>query len=143
MLELPVTNPFALHLTVGDHDIDAQGHASNVAILGWMNQAAWDHSAALGWEVPAYQRIGGWFVVRRHEIDYHHRAMPGDKLIAYTWPSAIGKVSAERRHWIVRPADGALVAEGMNIWAYVDAATGRPKRIPAELLASFDPSRFA
>lgn len=143
MIKLPVTQPFALHLTVTESDIDAQGHASNVAILAWMNQAAWEHSANLGWDVAGYQRVGGWFVVRRHEIDYHHRAMLGDKLIAYTWPSAIGKVSAERRHWIVRQADGALVAEGFNIWAYVDATTGKPTRIPQGLRDSFDPARFA
>ena len=143
MIELPVSRAFVIHLTVGQADIDAQGHASNVAILSWMNRAAWEHSDALGWDVPAYQKIGAWFVVRRHEIDYHHRALLGEKLLCYTWPSAIGKVTAERRHYIVRAEGGAMIAEGMNIWAFIDAATHKPKRIPAGVAETFDPKNFA
>jgi acyl-CoA thioester hydrolase len=142
MIDLPVRHAFVMHLTVEARDIDPQGHASNVAVLSWMNAAAWEHSDALGWDVAAYQRVGGWFVVRRHEIDYHHRAVAGEKLLCYTWPSAIGKVSAERRHYIVRAEDSAMIAEGFNIWAFVDAKTFKPKRIPAAVAEAFDPAKF-
>ncbi|MEX0742667.1 MAG: thioesterase family protein [Phycisphaeraceae bacterium] len=142
MIEPPVANPFVLPITVRETEIDLQGHASNVAILGWMNRAAWEHSKAMGWDIPQYQQLAGWFVVRRHEIDYRSQAMLGDELLAYTWPSDLAKATAERRHRIVRPADGRIVAEGFNVWAFVDAETTRPKRIPPELRAAFDPARF-
>lgn len=142
MVDIPAANPFVLPVTVAESDIDPQGHASNVRIVGWMNRAATVHSDALGWPVERYQRLGGMWVVRRHEITYHRQAMLGDELTCYTWPSAAGKVTAERRHMIVRHADGELVAEGMNVWAFIDIATGRPKRIPPELHVSFDPANF-
>jgi acyl-CoA thioester hydrolase len=135
-------NAFAMPITVDQAAIDMQGHASNVEVLRWISRAAWAHSRALGWDEQAYRRLGAWFVVRRHEIDYLTSAQLGDELIVHTWPSAAGKASAERRHLIVRPADCAIIARALNVWALGDIVTGRPRRRPAELKASFNPAHF-
>ena len=140
-MELPAS-AFVLPVTVGDHDIDAQNHASNVAVVAWMNLAAWEHSKSLGFDVADYQRVGGMFVVRRHEIDYRAQALLGDELLCYTWPSYAQKATAHRQHRVVRKADGVLVAEGFNIWAFVNIATGRPTRMPAEVTQAFDPAKW-
>src|SRR5690606_17983078 len=71
---------FVLPLTVVPEDVDEQGHASNVRILGYMNQAAIAHSDALGYDVARYREVGGIFVVRRHEIDYLASAYEGERL---------------------------------------------------------------
>ena len=133
---------FIWPITVAPADIDAQGHASNVSVVQWMNQAAWEHSKALGWGVDQYRRTGGWFVVRRHEIDYHRPSYVGDALQCVTWPSGLGKAVAERQHRIIRPSDGSLIAEGLNVWAYIDAQSGRPLRIPPDLRDAFNPAKF-
>lgn len=139
---LPNANHFTWPTTVQPGDIDAQGHASNVSVVSWMNAAAWEHSKAVGWDVERYRQAGGWFVVRRHEIDYHRPSYAGDALHCVTWPCGLGKAVAERQHRIVRIADGALIAEGRNVWAYIDATTGRPLRIPPDLREAFDPAKF-
>jgi acyl-CoA thioester hydrolase len=133
---------FALPIAVEESAIDMQGHASNVEVLRWVSRAAWAHSRALGWDEQAYRKLGAWFVVRRHEIDYLASAQLGDQLIDYTWPSAAHKASAERRHVIVRPADGVVIARALNVWALVDIQSGRPRRLTPELCATFDPRRF-
>lgn len=143
MPQPPVSKPFVLPVTVSESDIDAQGHASNVAILAWMNRAAWQHSRELGWDVEQYRELNAWFVVRRHEIDYHGRALRGDELLCYTWPSGLAKATAEREHLIVRPADDTLIAKGYNLWAFVHAETTRPIRMPREVRTAFDPAKFA
>lgn len=135
-------NAFVWPVTVDASHIDPQNHASNVAIVDWMNTAAWRHSVALGYDTPAYERLGGMWVVRRHEIDYHLPALLGDQLHCVTWPSALGKVTAERRHRIVRVGDGRLIAEGVNLWAWVDRAAARPRRVPPELREAFDAAKF-
>ncbi len=139
--ELP-RNPHLMRVVVGEADVDAQGHASNVSVVAWMSQAAFGHSVALGYDAPDYERLGGMFVVRRHVIDYHERARLGEALSCYTWPTGLSKVTAERRHRILRETDGVLIAEGTNVWAYVHMETGRPTRIPRELRDTFDPARF-
>lgn len=135
-------NAFVWEVTVEPDDIDGQGHASNVCVVKWMNSAAWEHSKALGWDIEQYRQLGGWFVVRRHEIEYHRPSLLGDVLRCVTWPCGLAKATAERRHRILRGSDGALIAEGVNLWAYIDAATARPLRIPEVLRESFDPAKF-
>ena len=39
-------------------------------------------------------------------------------------------------------SDDVLIAEILNVWVYVDTETGRPKRIPAEVIETFDPANF-
>lgn len=137
----PAKTPFHLRLSVEPADLDAQGHASNVSVLAWMNRCAIAHAESLGWDYPAFRAAGGCFVVRRHELEYLLPAMPGDELIATTWCNAITKVRAERRHEVRRVADGALLAKGWNLWCWVDL-TGRPARLPPAVAAAFDPVNF-
>lgn len=126
---------FSVHVQPGD--IDPQGHVSNVTVLAWMNRAAVEHSAAVGFAAADYRRLGAMFVVKRHEIDYLHPASEADVLRCETWIDRIEKATAVRRHQITRPADNALIARALNVWAFIDAATGRPTRIPASILAAF------
>lgn len=134
-------NAFVLELTVGEDDIDALKHVSNVTIVKWFSRAAFKHSESLGYDAEAYHRLGAWFVVRRHEIDYHNSAKAGDRLKLYTWPSGLKKVTAERRYRLERD-EGAPIAEGLTVWAYVDAETERPKRIPQAVRDTFDPAKW-
>lgn len=135
-------NPFVLPVKVLPEHIDAQGHASNVAVLSWMNQAAIAHSAQLGYNASAYQKLQSMFVVRRHEIDYHRPARQGDDLLCATWLSLMERATAHRRHEIIRLNDHQKIATGLNIWAYVDTATGRPRRIHDQILVAFNPAHF-
>ena len=122
-------------------DIDDQGIASNVSIIDWMIRAAIAHSTSLGFDRFPYARLGGMFVVRRHEIDYHRSVRLGDELILRTWPSFMRAATAHRCHEVVNAA-GQLVAKGLNVWAYVDPASGRPKRMPTAVLEAFAAEHF-
>jgi len=129
-------------MTVVPDDIDDQDIASNVAVVGWMIRAAIAHSTDLGYDRVEYARLGSMFVVRRHEIDYHLSARLGDKLILRTWPSFFKAATAHRKHEVIRADDGAVIARGLNIWAWVNRQTGRPMRLPAEVTSAFDPAQF-
>ncbi|MCP4868983.1 MAG: acyl-CoA thioesterase [Proteobacteria bacterium] len=134
-------NAFELPMTVIADDIDEQGIAYNVTIIDWMMRAAIAHSTALGFDRFRYAELESMFVVRRHEIDYHRSARLGDELILRTWPSFMKAATAHRKHEVVAH-DGTVIAKGMNVWAYVDRNTGRPKRMPPEVLESFDINQF-
>jgi len=53
-----------------------------------------------------------------------------------------GHCLAQRRHVIVRLADGAVIARGLNHWVFVDTERGRPMTMPPEILETFDPSQW-
>lgn len=123
--------------TVGDDEIDALGHANNVACVEWMQSAAVAHSAVQGWPGEAYRQLGSGWVVRSHTIQYHQPASAGDQIVVRTWVATMKKVTSIRRYRIVRPADGELLATAETKWAFINYVTGRPARIPREIARSF------
>lgn len=129
--------PFQLSMTVGDNDIDMLGHASNLAYLRWVQDVALAHSEAVGFGLEGYQRLGGVFVVRRHEIDYLRPALRGDALEMRTWLPSVSAAKCHRATDIVRPADGITVARALTTWGFVEMTTGRPTRIPDALRIAF------
>ena len=128
---------FRLIMMVGDDDIDMLGHASNLAYLRWVQDVALAHSEAVGFGLEGYQRIGGVFVVRRHEIDYLRPALRGDALEMRTWLPSVAAAKCHRATDITRAADGVTVARALTTWGFVEIATGRPTRIPDALRVAF------
>ena len=135
-------NAYALPVRVTAGMVDLQQRVSNHEILRIFSRAASMHSASLGWDLDAYRKLGAWWVVARHEVDYLQPARLDDELICHTWPSGLRKARAMRRHVLARPADGAVIARGLNTWALIDVETERPRRIPPEVIDAFDPAQW-
>lgn len=125
------------HHAVAPEEIDSQGHANNVAYVNWMQDAAVAHSRARGWTDARYHAMGQGWVARSHWIEYRQPAMPGDRIIVRTWVATMTKVTSTRRYRILREGNGDLLAVAETNWAFIDYTTGRPCRIPAEVVASF------
>lgn len=124
---------FVLTFVVPASDIDELGHASNIAYVRWLQDAAFAHSVAVGLDIDAYRRGGGVFVVRRQEIDYVRPVLRGDTLAVRTWIDTTMAAKSIRATEMVRQApDGTeeIVLRARTTWGFVDLATGRPMRIP-------------
>ena len=129
---------FEYRRRVADDEIDELGHANNQAYLAWMIEAAVHHCDAQGWPASRYLALGAAWVVRRHEIEYLRPALPQDELVVRTWVASLERVSSQRRYELYRAADNALLARGMTLWVWMDLSTGKPCRIPAEVVAGFE-----
>ncbi len=129
--------PFPMTFAVTADDIDPLGHVNNISYVRWIQDIAVAHSSAVGLDFASYGRMGGIFVVRRHEIDYLRPVLRGDVVEACTW---VGSVMAAKciRHTELRASgkDG-VVAKANTVWGFVDLKTGRPTRIPGEVKAAF------
>lgn len=123
-------------LVVAESEIDGLGHANNVVYVRWMIDAATAHSAAVGWDLDAYVRAGGMWLVRRHEIEYLVPAKAADRVEVFTWVADM-QAAQSRRRYEMRLADGRACARGATNWVYVDLASGKPKRVPADVRAAF------
>ena len=118
-------------------DIDGLGHVSNISYVRWVQDVATQHSATVGLDLEAYERLGGVFVVRRHEIDYLVPALVDDRIELLTHVESWRGAASERKTRIVRQRDGVDLARAHTRWAYVSLANGRPTRIPAEIQRAF------
>jgi acyl-CoA thioester hydrolase len=123
--------------TVAADEIDELGHANNVAYVAWLQAAAIAHSTAQGWPGERYRQLGLGWVVRSHAIDYLQPAVAGDQILVQTWVATLRKVTSLRRYEVFRRSDQQLLAKAETHWAFVDYASGKPARVPAEIVQSF------
>jgi len=126
---------FAIPVLPVPDDIDELGHVSNLVYLRWVLDVALAHSRARGWDTQRYRELGAIFMARRHEIDYIAQVTLGQELSAQTWVDSWKLASCIRKTELVR--GGMVVARAATTWAMIGLASGRPQRIPAELVALF------
>jgi acyl-CoA thioester hydrolase len=124
---------FRMQRAVEPGDIDLLGHANNVSFVRWIQDVAVAHSAALGLDFEAYQRVGGVFVVVRHEIDYVRPAFRLDVIELRTWISDLMAAKCTRATELRRVAGDEILARAVTTWGFVELATGRPLRMPDEV----------
>lgn len=118
-------------------DIDELRHVSNLVYVRWVQDVAQAHSEAVGWGHPEYRAEGAVFVVRRHVVEYVVPVLEGEEVELTTWIAWWKGVSSERRTVLRRARDGAVVARAATLWAFVDLAAGKPRRIPDRIKAAF------
>jgi len=157
---LPPLAGFVAHFRVRYHEMDALGHVNNAVYLHYMEQAAIDHSNALGYTTARLRELGGLFIARRHEIEYLRPAVAGDLLQVVTWVAEMTAAQSRREYRIGRldesdgqlapPADflvpGAAplavpLVRAATHWVWVGTADHRPRRHPPELRAGFTAQR--
>ena len=107
----------------------------NVSWVRWVNEAATEHSRSVGLDLAAYKELGLLWVVRKHEIEYLGSAFAGEELEAATWVDSIKGATSLRQTRFYR--DGKLLCRAATTWVLLSIATGRPTRVPPELLARY------
>jgi acyl-CoA thioester hydrolase len=126
--------PFEMTVSVLPGDIDEQNHVNNTVYLRWVQDVATAH-----WQAVASseaQKTIGW-VVLRHEIDYRIPAALGDKIVLRTWVGKATRLTFERFTEIRHNTDGQILSKARTLWCPINAQTGRPMRVPAEVHAKF------
>jgi acyl-CoA thioester hydrolase len=100
----------------------------------WIQHVATAHWLAVA--DPAHVEAYLW-VVTRHEIDYLRPLTEGGEVIARTWVAEAPKGARFDRHMEFVGADGRLHVRARTSWAIIDRASGRPLRVPPEVVAPF------
>jgi acyl-CoA thioester hydrolase len=124
---------------IAPDDVDELGHVNNVRWVQFVAEVAVAHASLHGSDLDGLRQRGALWIVRRHELDYRRPALPGEEIVEETWVERMSGAKSERRSRFTRACDGALLVEAVSIWAYVDAKTLRPARIPEALRARFAP----
>jgi acyl-CoA thioester hydrolase len=126
--------PFEMMVSVLPEDIDGQNHVNNTVYLRWVQEVASAHWRAVA-SADAQESVG--WVVLRHEIDYKAPACLGDEIVLRTWVGKSARLTFERFTEIRRRGDDHLLSKARTLWCPINAQTGRPVRVPAEVRAQF------
>jgi len=125
---------FELAFTAGPEHIDELGHVNNAVWVQWIQQVAVAHWDSLA---PPEHREAYFWVVVRHEVDYLRAARDGDRIGARTWVGDAPHGARFDRFVEFTGADGKLCVRAKTQWAIIDKASGRPIRVPPEVVAPF------
>jgi medium-chain acyl-[acyl-carrier-protein] hydrolase len=137
---------FVTRFTVHTYEVDAFQSLALPALAGYLEDAASQHAAQLGWGLAALQERGLTWVMVRQRIDVLAPVQLRDELEVATWPSGIDRRSAIREFSVARPG-GAEVARATTHWFVLDLATRRVVRpdevLPAEHWPRLEPHSSA
>jgi len=126
--------PFERQITAAAEDIDELGHVNNAVWVRWIQDVATAHWYAVA--TPEHRDAYIW-VVTRHEIDYLRAVGPGETVTARTWVGEAPKGARFDRHMEFLGGDGKARVRAKTTWAIIEKATGRPIRVPPEVIAPF------
>ena len=129
--------PFVYVFLAPAEDMDENSHISNVAYVRWLQDAARAHSDAIGWTRERYIAEGGFFGVKRHEIDYLRPATAGEEIRVTTWIQEPRPASATRISEIVRTKDNVVLARARTTWVWLSVDGGRPIKLPQAITDAF------
>ncbi len=120
-------------------ECDAYGYVHRANYLDYMQEAAFDASAAAGYDRARYDAMGLHWLVRETDIEYLYPLRYGDSVQVKTWVSDFRRVRSRRAYELRLAESGELAARASTDWVFLDSATGRPASIPQEMMAAFFP----
>ncbi len=136
----PPPGVFRMRRRVEWRDIDPAGHVNNANYLAYIEECNVGVAAAHGWPLARMMAAGFGIVARRYRIEYRQPALMDDELEVTTFIADVKRATAVRHNTIRRVGDGALLARAYALWVFIDLATGRPRRIPADFMDAFRPN---
>lgn len=136
----PPPEAFQMRRQVSWQDIDSLQHVNNAVYMDYINECGFQVSAAFHWPWHRMVALGIAFVLRQARLQYLQPAVLGDELLITTWVSDVRRATSARHFTIHRAGDGVLLAQAYALSAAVDLNTGKPVRLPQQMLADFAPN---
>ncbi len=124
---------------VAYHECDVNLIVRDACYLRYMQEAAFEASAAAGYWDDRYQALRRIWLIHETAVEYVAPLRYGDQVRIRTWVADFRRVRSRRAYELRREADGALAARASTDWVFLDRDTGRPAVIPDEVIAAFLP----
>jgi medium-chain acyl-[acyl-carrier-protein] hydrolase len=128
---------------VRSYDVAANGQVGTATYLRFCEEGATQASADAGYDYYWYRERGQMWVVRKITMRFFAPAQHGEDIELQTWVSDFKRVQSNREYDLRRiEVDGSLtpLVRARANWAYLNAETMMPERVPAEFLTNFDPA---
>ena len=134
-----MTAVFERSFRVRLYECDAYGHVNHANYLRYMQEAALDASAAVGYDKAWYDAAARYWLILQTGITYLRPLQFGDTVIIKTWVSDFRRATSRRRYQLRIAGSDELAAEGFSDWVYLDTQSLRPVRVPQQMAEAFTP----
>lgn len=122
---------------VRHYECDAYGHVNAPNYLRYMQEAAMEASAAVGYDEARYLTLGSLWLIRETDIEYLAPLRYGDSVAVTTWVEDFRRVRSRRRYEFVKVGTDERVAQAATDWVYIDRTSGQPAHIPQVMIDAF------
>jgi acyl-CoA thioester hydrolase len=122
---------------VRHYECDAYGHVNHANYVRYMQEAAFDASAAVGYSIDRYREMGHQWLIRETDITYLRPLTYGDTVIIRTWVDDFRRVRSRRKYELRLQVTGEPVATASTEWIYLNSETLRPATIPPDMVEAF------
>ena len=126
---------YRFDIVVRPEHLDDLDHVNNVQYLEWVQRISKEHWQKLS--RPQWDSQYVW-VVRSHHITYHRPAILGDKLTVVTQVKTARGAQSERHVQIMLKGTETLVVTCVTLWVLLDAESGKPSRVPEEMIRALE-----
>lgn len=124
---------------VRHHECDLHGVARDATCLRFMQETAFDASAAAGYDRARYLAMNRLWLVRETQVEFLSPLRYGDTVQVKTWVEDFRRVRSRRAYELRHAGSTVLVAQGFTDWVFLNLGSSRPAAIPPELIAAFSP----
>lgn len=135
---------------VNYHECDVNQIVRDACYLRYMQEAAFEASAAAGYWDDRYQAMRRIWLIHESAVDFIAPLRYGDQVRVRTWVADFRRVRSRRAYELWgsglsgyahnSPSEERLVARAHTDWVFLDRDTGRPAAIPDEVIAAFFPA---
>jgi acyl-CoA thioester hydrolase len=130
---------YSREFRIRHYECDAFGHLNNANYVRYMQEIAFDASAAAGYDSDAYNALGRYWLIRETDIEYLKPTRYGDTLEITTWVEDFHRVRSRRAYEIRNRGNNEPVANASTDWVFLETNTNRPVKIPTEIKEAFFP----
>jgi len=114
------------------YEVDHRGKALPLSLLNYLQDAAGDHAAFLGFSIHDLLKKGMTWILSRYHVRFFRYPGLGENLSVATWPS--GKQGPfALRDFEMADAGGGLVAAATSSWILWNVRTKQPARLEDNL----------
>ncbi len=126
---------------VRHYECDAYGHVNHANYVRYMQEAAFDASAAVGYDTASYEQLGLHWLIRETDITYLRPLTYGDSVIVKTWVENFRRVRSRRAYELRQATTGQIVAQAHTDWVMLDTSNGRLATVPPAMILAFAPTK--
>jgi acyl-CoA thioester hydrolase len=136
-----LAQPFLRRSVVEESDVDGLQHTNNTVYVRWCEEAAWDHSVALGLDLKSYHQLDRAMAVVEGRYRYLQASHLGDEIDTATWIVDWDKRLTMTRHFQIRSvASGNTLLRAEVRFACIEISSGKPRRLPREFIDGYGPA---
>lgn len=105
-------------------------------VLEFVQDAAIAHFSEYGFTLEKLRKTNSaWILSSTHLVI--EKSITCEEIIIKTWPYDFSKVFSPRAFLICDAQTDDVLVKGSSLWFFIDTESGRPKRIPEEIINCF------